>query len=99
MNANDMATTSIRRSRVRNIDDQRLLIRARQLRHDLTGGRSFPTRIKMAERAAELHAIRSELVRRHGAGATLLAPSGANLAYPSVLAVEAALIRSALSPA
>lgn len=67
-------TTAVRRSRTAHIDDDRLLRRARRIVADARNGMIPDGRFGFAHRAAELEAIRVELVRRHGAGALLLAP-------------------------
>lgn len=61
------ATTAIRRNRVANIDTDRLLRRRDHLIDTLLvqGGRTTPGgRMNFGFRAAELHAIRRELVAR-----------------------------------
>jgi hypothetical protein len=73
MNANAEHDTAVKRSAVGNIDDQRLLRRARFLDFMRDAGMGGG-RIDFAFRIAEQHAIVAELVRRHGAGALLLVP-------------------------
>lgn len=59
------ATTAIRRSRVANIDTDRLIRRRAQLRHDIANSNLvFDTRMDFAWRALEMRAIEDELVRR-----------------------------------
>lgn len=60
------ATTAIRRSRVGNVDTDRLM-RRRAFLHDLcivNGGRTLATRMDFAMRAAELTAIETALCDR-----------------------------------
>ncbi len=60
------ATTPIKRSRVSNIDHDRLFRRRAHLVSllILRGGRTLATRMDFAMRAAELQAIESDLIRR-----------------------------------
>jgi hypothetical protein len=76
------ASVAIRRSRVSNIDNDRLIRRLNYIHEMFLRPESpFPNRLSAAYRAAEQHVIEQELIHRNVVSENVLRAAAAEVAY------------------